>query len=75
MIYTPYQILFRYKIKENEMGKACDLYEREQRCVECFGRKIYGKETGFRLYCSFGARVLQIVAERDHFEDTGLYGG
>jgi hypothetical protein len=31
-------------VKENETGGVCGMYEREERCIECFGEEIRGKE-------------------------------
>jgi hypothetical protein len=27
------------KFQENEVGGTCDMYERQERCIPCFGRK------------------------------------
>ena len=39
MICTPHQILFRWSIKENEMGGACGTYGGQERCVQGFGKE------------------------------------
>jgi hypothetical protein len=35
---SPCQIpLFKCQIKENELGRTCCMYEREERCIQSFG--------------------------------------
>jgi len=45
MISTPHPICASDKIKKNEMGGACSVYEGGERCVQGFGGENWGKET------------------------------
>ena len=37
MIFTHKKILSGDKIKEDEMGRACDTHDREEKCILGFG--------------------------------------
>ena len=32
-------------VKKDEKGKACETYDKEDKCIENFGRKTWSKET------------------------------
>ena len=32
-------------VKEDEIGKACETYDREDKCIENVGRKTWSKDT------------------------------
>jgi len=32
------------QVEKNEMGEACSMYGEEERCVQGFGRKTWGKK-------------------------------
>jgi hypothetical protein len=43
---TAHQIYFLSdQLKKNEMGRACGMYGRQDRCMQCFGEETCGKET------------------------------
>ena len=48
MIYTPQQILFGWSNQEEWDGGAYSRYGGEERCIQDFGGKTWGKETNWK---------------------------
>jgi hypothetical protein len=45
---TPHQYNSGDKIKEDEMGRACDTHEEEEKCTQGFGVEAWMKETNWK---------------------------
>ena len=56
------------RIKQNEMGRACDKYVRQERCILGFDRETLGKGTTWKTQVQMGGQyAVAARCSRNHF--------